>query len=294
VSSYNKRSSNKLGWTPKWFGASAFGEELQVAIKEFQGGYPDLKVDGLCGPVTYRRVKLERELNNVKPQSGDQIIIGGKPHYIPWDNVVVPGEDGALALTKGFRKKKERYINMAITHWDVCTSAAKCHRVLAAKNISTHFCIDWDGTIYQFVDVMHEAWHAGISKINRQSVGIDFNNPIYTKYNKILTRKGQTERPIIKGYKINGWNPGEFLGFHQVQVDAYVALLAALNHHLPDLELNTPAYLGDPKVIKTIKVDKAVKEGGVMHHAHVKKGKWDTAGVHLKECCEAAQQLDME
>ncbi len=73
-----------------------------------------------------------------------------------------------------------------------------------------------------------------------------------------------------------------------------MALLAALNHHLPDLELNTPAYLGDPKVIKTIKVDKAVKEGGVMHHAHVKKGKWDTAGVHLKECCEAAQQLDME
>ena len=63
MSSYNKRSSNKLGWTPKWFGASAFGEELQVAIKGFQGGYPDLKVDGLCGPVTYRRVKLERELN---------------------------------------------------------------------------------------------------------------------------------------------------------------------------------------------------------------------------------------
>ena len=133
-----------------------------------------------------------------------------------------------------------------------------------------------------------------MSKINRQSVGIDFNNPVYTKYNKILTRRGQPERPIIDGYKINGWNPGKFLGFHQVQVDAYVALLAALNHHLPDLELNATADSGDPKNIKTIKVDKAVEEGGVLHHAHVKKRKWDTAGVHLSECCEAAKELDVE
>jgi len=294
VSSYNKRSSKKLGWLPSWFDVSTFGEPLQLAIKAFQKGYADLKADGLCGPSTFRRVKLEREATDAKPAFGDQILIGGKLLHIPWDNVIVPGEDGSLALTKGFRKKKERYINMVITHWDVCTSAAKCHRILAAKGISTHFCIDWDGTIYQFVDVMNEGWHAGVSKINRQSVGIDFNNPIYPKYNKILTSKGQDKRPIISGYKINGWNPGEFLGFHQVQVDAYVALLAALNKHLPDFELNATADSGDPRVIKAIKVDRAVDEGGVMHHAHVKKRKWDTAGVHLKECCEAAQQLDVE
>ena len=294
MSSYNKRSSKKLGWTPQWFNAEVFGEPLQLAVKEFQTGYPDLKVDGLCGPSTFRRIKLERELTNARPSVGDQILIGGKLHSIPWGNVIVPGEDGSLGLPKGFRKRKERYINMAITHWDVCTSAAKCHRVLAAKGISTHFCIDWDGTIYQMVDVMHEAWHAGVSKINRQSVGIDFNNPVYPKYNKILIRKNQKERPIISGYKINGWDPGKFLGFHQVQVDAYVALLASLNHHLPDFELNTPAYTGDPRDIRAIKMEKAVEDGGVMHHAHVKKRKWDTAGIHLKECCEAAQQLDVE
>ncbi len=289
MSSYNKRSSKKLGWTPEWFGLDSFGESLQLAVREFQEGYPDLRVDGMCGPSTFRRLKLERDAANVGPTPQDNILIGGKLLPIAWDNVVVPGEDGSLSLSKGFRRKKERYTNMVITHWDVCTSAQKCFRVLEGKGISTHFCIDWDGTIYQFVDVVHEAWHAGVSKINRQSVGIDLNNPIYPKYNDILVKRGQKERPIIKGYKINGWNPGEFLGFHQVQIDAYTALLAALDEHLPDLELIPTGDTGNPKVINTIKVDKAVSEGGVMHHAHVKKRKWDTAGVDIAACCEAAK-----
>mgnify|MGYP003626465717 FL=1 len=293
MSSYNRRSSSKLGWTPQWFGVPEFGEDLQDSIKDFQGKYTDLKIDGMCGPVTFRRVKLERDAEDIGPASGDKILLGGKLLPIPWDNVVVPREDGALTLSKGFRKRKDRYINMVITHWDVCTSAKKCRNVLAAKGISTHFCIDWDGTIYQFVDAMHEAWHSGVGKINRQSIGIDLNNPVYTKYNKVLVKRGQPERPVINGYSINGWKPKEFLGFHQVQIDAYIALLAGLNEHLPDLNLVPTGDLGNPKVIKTIPLVKAASEGGVMHHAHVKKRKWDTAGVDIAACCEAAKGLDV-
>ena len=122
MSSYNRRSAKKLGWTPKWFGAESFGEPLQLAVKDFQQGYPDLKVDGLCGPATFRRIKLERDSVDAQPESGDRILIGGKLLHIPWDNVIVPGEDGSLELTKGFRRKKDRYINMVITHWDVCAT----------------------------------------------------------------------------------------------------------------------------------------------------------------------------
>lgn len=293
MSSYNHRSARKLGWTPRWFGVPEFGEELQNAIREFQGNYQDLKVDGMCGTVTFRRINLERDSQDEGPVCGDNILIGGKLLPIPWDKVVVPGENGSLELTKGFRRKKDRYINMVITHWDVCTSAKKCRYILAAKGISTHFCIDWDGTIYQFMDVVHEGWHSGVSKINQQSVGIDLNNPVYTKYNKILVKRGQPKRPVIGGYSINGWKPKEFLGFHQVQIDAYIALLAGLNAHLPDLNLVPTGDTGNPKVIKTITVSKAATEGGVMHHAHVKKRKWDTAGVHISECCEAAKVLEV-
>jgi len=110
--------------------------------------------------------------------------------------------------------------------------------------------------------------------------------------NRTPLKRGQTERPVISGYTINGWDPGEFLGFHKVQIDAYTALLAALNQHIPDLELVPTGDSGDPKVIKTIKVNRAVAEGGVMHHAHVKKRKWDTAGVDIAACCEAAKLVE--
>ncbi len=291
MSSYNRRSSKKLGWTPQWFGVEDFGEDLQAAIKDFQSEYEDIKDDGLCGPVTYRRVKLDREATGARNSPPNTILIGGEFLPIEWDRVIVPGEEDSLSLSKGFRRKKDRYINMVITHWDVCTSAEKCFRVLAGKNISTHFCIDWDGTIYQFVDVMNEAWHAGVSKINAQSVGIDLNNPVYPKYNDILVREGQLKRPLISGYSINGWKPKPFLGFHKVQIRAYIALLAALEAHLPDLSLVPTGSTGDPKVINTIKLDKALSEGGVLHHAHVKKRKWDTAGVDLAACCEAAKEI---
>ena len=292
MSSYNRRSAKKLGWSPQWFGVEDFGEDLQDAIKTFQSDFNDVKGDGLCGPVTYRRVKLERELTGEKNVPANTILIGGEFLPINWSRVVVPGDEDALVLSKGLRRKKDRYVNMAITHWDVCTSAEKCFRVLAAKGISTHFCIDWDGTIYQFVDVMHEAWHAGVSKINAQSVGIDLNNPVYPKYNDILVNKGQLKRPLISGYDINGWKPKPFLGFHRSQISAYIALLAALDRHLPDFSLVPTGSTGDPKVIKTIKLDKALSEGGVMHHAHVKKRKWDTAGVDIAACCEAAKEVD--
>ena len=293
MSSYNRRSASKLGWVPQWFGTPKFGEDLQDNIKDFQGKYNDLKIDGMCGPVTFRRIKLERELTDSGPTASDRILFGGKLLPIPWDNVVVPGEDGSLILSKGFRKKRDRYINMAITHWDVCTSAKKCRNVLAAKTISTHFCIDWDGTIYQFVDAMHEAWHSGVSKINRQSIGIDLNNPVYKKYNPLLVKRGQPERPVLSGYSINGWKPKEFLGFHQVQIDAYIALLAGLNAHLPDFNLVPTGDTGNPKIIKTIPLSKSSSEGGVMHHAHVKKRKWDTVGIDIAACCAAAKELEV-
>ena len=51
---YNKNSAKKYGWEPSWFGAKEFDNDLIENIKEFQRLH-DLKVDGLCGEMTYRR-----------------------------------------------------------------------------------------------------------------------------------------------------------------------------------------------------------------------------------------------
>ena len=49
--------------------------------------------------------------------------------------------------------------------------------------VSTHYMIDFDGTVYQYVDEDKRAWHAGVSHwagvedINSSSIGIELVNP---------------------------------------------------------------------------------------------------------------------
>lgn len=53
----------------------------------------------------------------------------------------------------------------------------------AGKEVSSHYTIDEDGTIYRHVDESEKAWHAGIShwrgldNVNASSVGIEIVNP---------------------------------------------------------------------------------------------------------------------
>tara|TARA_B100000676_G_scaffold311866_1_gene383465 strand:- start:1489 stop:2187 length:699 start_codon:yes stop_codon:yes gene_type:complete len=49
--------------------------------------------------------------------------------------------------------------------------------------VSAHYCVDEDGTIFTLVDEKHRAWHAGVSywrgetDINSRSIGVEIVNP---------------------------------------------------------------------------------------------------------------------
>ena len=49
---YNESSSESLGWSPDWLGASDFDDDLIKRIVAFQKKH-GLKADGLLGPGTY-------------------------------------------------------------------------------------------------------------------------------------------------------------------------------------------------------------------------------------------------
>ena len=59
---YNKSSSDSLGWDPSWFGCEEFNVDLVKAVQKWQKAN-GLTADGLVGPMTYRRIWTEREVN---------------------------------------------------------------------------------------------------------------------------------------------------------------------------------------------------------------------------------------
>jgi len=282
---YNEASSTKLGWEPHWLGATEFNEDLLKRIAAFQKKH-GLKADGLLGPSTYRRLWTEREaeLEEYKPveiNSNPQNFLIYNNNYVPidWDRVVLPFNHGGLKHTNGYKKMIEkRKISMFVTHWDVCLNSKSCFRVLNKSNrsASVHFAIDNDGTIYQFLDMNHIAWHASRRAVNEKSVGVEISNAYYPKYQSWYKRNGFGERPLVTDAMVHGKKLEPFLDFCPVQKQALKALYKAI-HEACDIPYQTPD--GDT-------TNRSVTSGrykGFVHHYNVVKGKIDCAGLDIKE-----------
>lgn len=271
LKNYNKRSSKRYGWHPSWFGdhLNKFDNELIDYIKWFQVEY-ELDVDGKVGPMTFRRLLSERDLKKSK----NHILINDMYVEIDWDVKI------DLMPKNCFKSwSKPRTPNMIVTHWDATTSAEKCKRVLQARNISTHFCIDNDGVIYQYVDTNNVAWHAG--GVNKYSIGIDFSNAYYLKYNDYYVKKGYNKRPICKDSRVHGIRLKPHLGYYPVQIEAYKKLVKVLCEHY-DIPIQTPMINEDVADANVIKEATKGRYDGIVCHYHVSRNKIDCAGLDLK------------
>ena len=271
INRYNKKSSKRYGWHPSWFDdhLTEFDSELIDCIKWFQLDH-DLKADGLVGPITFRRLLSERDLKKSK----NHILINNQHVEIDWDVKIDLMPDNC------YRKwRRQRKPNMIVTHWDATTSAERCKRVLQARKISTHFCIDNDGIIYQYVDTNNVAWHAG--GVNKYSIGIDFSNAYYLKYNDYYVKKGFNKRPIHKDSRVHGIKLRSHLGYYPVQIEAYKKLVKVLCDHY-DIPIATP-MVNDEVADTGVRSDaKRGKFDGIVCHYHVSRNKIDCAGLDLK------------
>ncbi len=68
----------------------------------------------------------------------------------------------------------EQAVDQFVIHYDVCGTSRKCFEVLQERNLSVHFLLDVDGTIYQTLDLQEAAYHA--TKANGRSIGIEIAN----------------------------------------------------------------------------------------------------------------------
>jgi len=277
---YNKKSAKKHGWHPSWFVPylTDFNNELIDKIINFQTEH-DLESDGLVGPMTFRRILSDREIQLEYKKSKNHILINGYRIPIDWDVKIDFIRPGAFRKHRGTRKP-----NMIVTHWDVCTSAEKCKRVLEARGISTHFCIDNDGIIYQYLDTNDVGWHAG--KVNNYSIGIDFSNAYYTKYNSIYKKRGFPERPILKDSQVHGIKLKPHLGYYKVQIEAYKRLVKTISRHY-DIPLVVPTA-DDGELMTGVHNSAASgKFKGIVCHYHLTRKKIDCAGLELKKIIDS-------
>lgn len=311
----NKKWAKRLGWSPVDFDSSLkedqFDNALAIAITYFQrevksGGH-DIDVDGVCGPATFRFLKNENTLpsdsklsdkmlntsSNDAGNNGTSLLINGKWVDIGWKTLF-------HSLPKNCYKtvKKQRTPTVVVVHHDVCLSAEKCHYVLKKSKNSTHICIDNDGTIHQFVDLNDITWHAGVSyyrkhgakkryssrNLNNSSIGVDFSNAWYPKYNKQYVNMGFEKRKLIKDSKIHGVKISPHLDMYPVQIEAFKHLSKFLTDHF-DIPAEVP--LDDNGDFKRGWVEECMKGEfkGFQVHFNSSINKIDT-DINLKELVE--------
>ena len=286
---YNEASAKKLGWEPSWFGERYFDDKLVRAIKKWQKAR-GLSGDGLCGPMTFRRLWTERqaEIDEHKPNNpnySNYVVYNGEFHPIEWDKFVLWSEDGGLEAKSGnyydYSRRPKRKIRYFVNHCDVCLSSTSCQSVLDRRGISVHFLIDNDGTIYQTLDMQHAAWHAGSARANRPSVGVEISNAYYPKYQDWYVKNGYGERPIVEGAWVHGTKLDPFLGFYPEQIEALKALWKAI-HGATGIPYETPTKQNGNTETKYVQDVTYGDFSGFVSHYHVSKSKIDCAGLDIK------------
>ena len=69
----------------------------------------------------------------------------------------------------------QKYVDQFVLHYDEAGVSRNCFQILQDdRDLSVHFMLDLDGTIYQTLDLKERAWHATTS--NSRSVGIEIAN----------------------------------------------------------------------------------------------------------------------
>jgi len=88
----------------------------------------------------------------------------------------------------------QNVVDQFVLHFDVCGTSRTCFKVLQdERDLSVHFLLDLDGTIYQTLDLKERAWHATTS--NDRSVGVEIAN--------IGAYPADGEKPFAQWYQTN-------------------------------------------------------------------------------------------
>jgi N-acetyl-anhydromuramyl-L-alanine amidase AmpD len=197
----------------------------------------------------------------------------------------------------------QRAVDQFVLHFDVCGVSRQCFNVLQDnRDLSVHFMLDVDGTIYQTLDLKERARHATTS--NNRSVGVEIanigaygvgeKNPLGEWYQTnaagetvltiparlgdggVRTRgfAGHPERPEPIHGNIQGQDLVQY-DFTPEQYAALIKLTATLCQVFPKIKCDYPRDASGLLVPRKLPDDVLNNYQGVLGHYHIQTNKVD-------------------
>ncbi len=197
----------------------------------------------------------------------------------------------------------QKTVDQFVIHFDVAGVSRQCFNTLHDhRDLSVHFMLDIDGTLYQTLDLKERAWHATTS--NDRSVGIEIANmgaygheenkaldAWYSRGTNGVTTitipeklgdggvrtphfVGHPARPdLIKG-NIQGHDLVQY-DFTPQQYAALVKLTATLCTVFPKIQCRYPTDESGKLITKKLADDELKNYEGVLGHYHIQTDKVD-------------------
>jgi len=195
----------------------------------------------------------------------------------------------------------QEVVHLFVLHYDVCGTSRQCFKVLHdARNLSVHFLLDVDGTIYQTLDLREKAKHASIA--NDASIGVEIAHPGCWPQPLSADMRRWYERDddgwrmrippgIENGVLTEGFVPrparpdfvsGEVHGktwfqfdYTEQQYRALARLCAGLARVFPRIRLEAPRDANGEVLRRALTKEELFAFDGIVGHFHVNDGKQD-------------------
>ncbi len=196
-----------------------------------------------------------------------------------------------------------RVVDQFVLHYDVCGTSRQCFKVLQdLRDLSVHFMLDLDGTIYQTLDLKERAWHAttsnsrsvGVEIANIGAYGVQERNPFDQWY--AHEPGGQTRITIPERFGAGSLRTQDFEGhparpqpvsgeiqgkqlvqydFTPEQYDALIKLTATLSRILPGIKCDYPKDENGKLVLHKLPDPELKEYHGLLGHFHIQTDKVD-------------------
>lgn len=281
---FNEKAAVRIGWKAclpqgaiaefPGLGSDPGSEEFCKAVLAFQLAHPeefdlDDERDGKLGQNSWSFMQ------KVYPGSEAGLIVNGVRIPVAGVKVVTWKDPGGMGFYEsgGFRRRPAATPPRVVCwHWDVATSAKRCFGILVNRKLSTHGCVDNDGTMMQYLDLAREVAFAAGS-INGFAVNFDASNAVEMAFEEYYRKSSYGPRPVIK----DPLSKQSLLDFYPVQAEVMRKVTKATCEALGIPYRLARDKKGAPLLVSSAEFQKKLADGwsGVIGHHNVTERKWD-------------------